>query len=48
MADTRVSNPEALNPEKLKEMTKAMIAQLEIEDALFPTDGDSELKPLIP
>ena len=35
-------------PEKLKEMTKAMIARLEMEDALFPAEGDNELKPLIP
>ena len=35
-------------PKKLKEMTKAMIARLETEDALYPTDGDKELKPLIP
>ena len=35
-------------PKKLKEMTKAMIARLEMEGALFPTDGDKELKPLIP
>ena len=29
-------------------MMKAMIARLEMEDALYPTDGDKELKPLIP
>ena len=35
-------------PRKLKEMTKAMIARLEAEDALYPTDGDKELRPLLP
>jgi len=35
-------------PKKLKEMTKAMIARLEMEGAQFPTEGDKELKPLVP
>ena len=35
-------------PKKLKEMTKAMITRLEMEDALYPTDGDKELRPLLP
>ena len=35
-------------PKKLKEMMKAMIARLEMEGAQFPTEGDKELKPLIP
>ena len=35
-------------PKKLKEMMKAMIARLEMEGALHPTDGDKELKPLMP
>jgi hypothetical protein len=29
-------------------MTKAMIARLETEDALYPADGDKELRPLVP
>ena len=33
---------------KLKEMTKAMIARLEKEGALYLSDGGKELKPLIP
>lgn len=35
-------------PAKLKEMTQAMIARLEKEDALYPVEGERELKPLIP
>jgi hypothetical protein len=35
-------------PKKLKEMTKAMIARLEKEGALYLSDGGKELKPLIP
>jgi hypothetical protein len=35
-------------PKKLKEMTKAMIARLEKEGALYPSEGDKELKPLLP
>ena len=34
--------------EKLKEMTKAMIARLEKEDALYPADGEKALKPVLP
>ena len=41
-------NVAASEPKKLKEMTKAMIARLEMEGALFPTEGDKELQPLIP
>ena len=33
---------------KLKDMTKAMIARLEKEDALYPVDGEKALKPLVP
>ncbi|MDE0578184.1 MAG: sulfatase, partial [Opitutales bacterium] len=36
------------DPRKLKEMTKAMIARLETEDALYPADGEKVLKPLLP
>ena len=35
-------------PGKLKDMTKAMIARLEKEDALYPVDGENELKPDLP
>jgi hypothetical protein len=35
-------------PEKLKDMTQAMIARLEKEDALYPVDGEKVLKPLVP
>ena len=35
-------------PRKLKEMTKAMIARLETEDALYPAEGEKVLKPLLP
>ena len=35
-------------PKKLKEMVKSMAARLEMEDALYPTDGDKELRPLLP
>ena len=35
-------------PKKLKEMTKTMIARLEKEGALYPSEGDKELKPLLP
>ncbi|MBT3635751.1 MAG: sulfatase [Opitutae bacterium] len=35
-------------PGKLKDMTKAMIARLEKEDALYPVDGENELKPQLP
>ena len=36
------------DPRKLKEMTKAMIARLETEDALYPAEGEKVLKPLLP
>jgi arylsulfatase A-like enzyme len=42
------SNLTESEPKKLKEMTKAMIARLEKEDALYPVDGDKALKPLVP
>jgi hypothetical protein len=42
------SNLAKSKPEKLKEMTEAMIARLEKEDALYPADGEKALKPLIP
>jgi arylsulfatase A-like enzyme len=42
------SNLAESDPDKLKEMTKAMIARLETEDALYPADGDKELRPLLP
>ena len=42
------SNLAESEPKKLKEMVKSMAARLEMEDALYPTDGDKELKPLIP
>ena len=35
-------------PKKLNEMTKAMIARLEKEDALYPVEGEMELKPQLP
>jgi len=35
-------------PGKLKDMTQAMIARLEKEDALYPVDGENELKPQLP
>ena len=35
-------------PKKLNEMTKAMIARLEKEDALYPVEGERELKPQLP
>ena len=35
-------------PGKLKDMTKAMIARLEKEDALYPVEGEKELKPQLP
>jgi arylsulfatase A-like enzyme len=35
-------------PGKLKDMTQVMIARLEKEDALYPVDGDKELKPDLP
>lgn len=36
------------NPQKLKEMVKAMARQLEAEDALYPVDADGdELKPRV-
>jgi len=35
-------------PRKLKEMTKAMIARLETENALYPAEGEKVLKPLLP
>ena len=35
-------------PGKLKDMTKAMIARLEKEDALYLVDGEKALKPLVP
>ncbi|MBU63392.1 MAG: N-acetylgalactosamine-6-sulfatase [Opitutae bacterium] len=34
--------------DRLKEMTKAMIARLEKEDALYPADGEKALKPVLP
>ena len=42
------SNLAKSEPKKLKGMTKAMIARLETEDALYPADGDKELRPLVP
>jgi Arylsulfatase A and related enzymes len=42
------SNLAESEPKKLKAMTKAMIARLEKEGALYPSEGDKELKPLIP
>jgi hypothetical protein len=42
------SNLAKSDPKKLKEMTKAMIARLEKEDALYPTDGEKALRPLLP
>ena len=35
-------------PGKLKDMTKAMIARLEKEDALYPVDAEKALKPQLP
>ncbi|MEK9983839.1 MAG: sulfatase [Opitutae bacterium] len=35
-------------PEKLKQMTKGMIAQLETENALYPVEGESMLMPILP
>ena len=35
-------------PSKLKEITKAMVARLEKEDALYISEGGKELKPFIP
>jgi len=43
-----VSNLAESEPSKLKEMTKAMAARLEKEDALYISEGGKELKPLIP
>ncbi len=42
------SNLAEREPKKLKEMTQAMIARLEKEDALYPVDGENELKPELP
>ena len=42
------SNLAEREPKKLKEMTQAMIARLEKEDALYPVDGENELKPDLP
>ena len=35
-------------PEKLKQMTKGMIAQLETENALYPVEGENMLMPILP
>ena len=43
-----VSNLAESEPSKLKELTKAMAARLEKEDALYISEGGKELKPLIP
>ena len=42
------SNLAEREPKKLKEMTQTMIARLEKEDALYPVDGENELKPDLP
>ena len=42
------SNLAESEPSKLKEITKAMVARLEKEDALYISEGGKELKPLIP
>jgi arylsulfatase A-like enzyme len=42
------NNLAEIEPKKLKEMTKAMIARLEKEGALYIFESGKELKPLIP
>ena len=42
------SNLAESEPNKLKEITKAMVARLEKEDALYISEGGKVLKPLIP
>ena len=42
------SNLAESEPRKLKKITQAMIARLEKEDALYPVDGENELKPDLP
>jgi arylsulfatase A-like enzyme len=42
------SNLAEREPKKLKDMTQAMIARLEKEDALYPVDAENELKPELP
>ena len=42
------SNLAESEPGKLKEMTNAMTARLEKEDALYTSEGGKVLKPIIP